>query len=159
MWELLAQSAAGAMRRCCQTISMRHTITHALCHLCIPVVVLTPVPSIQTCCGVGCSDPVERLKLVVAFAVGGFRQQVSCDKPFNPILVSQDCKTLSASSSCSSLACGSIDMGLMLAPPVTRSAADYSANYTSPASTTTKAVTHRRAAVGGMHLRDNTSCC
>ncbi|KAF8057106.1 osbI [Scenedesmus sp. PABB004] len=33
-----------------------------------------------------CSDPVERLKLVVAFAVGGMRQQVSCDKPFNPIL-------------------------------------------------------------------------
>jgi hypothetical protein len=33
------------------------------------------------------SDPVERLKLVVAFAVGGMRQQVSCDKPFNPILV------------------------------------------------------------------------
>ncbi|KAF6251857.1 hypothetical protein COO60DRAFT_1704577 [Scenedesmus sp. NREL 46B-D3] len=32
------------------------------------------------------SDPVERLKLVVAFAVGGMRQQVSCDKPFNPIL-------------------------------------------------------------------------
>jgi hypothetical protein len=29
------------------------------------------------------------LKLVVAFAVGGMRQQVSCDKPFNPILVSR----------------------------------------------------------------------
>lgn len=35
-----------------------------------------------------CSEPVERLKLVVAFVVGGMRQQVSCDKPFNPILVS-----------------------------------------------------------------------
>jgi len=42
-------------------------------------------------CFVGCdftgSDPAERLKLVMAFAVGGMRQQCSCDKPFNPILV------------------------------------------------------------------------
>eukprot|EP00878_Enallax_costatus_P030041 GHUV01032648.1.p2 GENE.GHUV01032648.1~~GHUV01032648.1.p2 ORF type:complete len:139 (-),score=29.52 GHUV01032648.1:73-489(-) len=46
-------------------------------------------PTSHTECNVVCSDPVERLKLVVAFAVGGFRHQVSCDKPFNPILVSQ----------------------------------------------------------------------
>eukprot|EP00775_Hariotina_reticulata_P001175 gene1175-1512_t len=32
------------------------------------------------------ADPAERLKLVMAFAVGGMRQQCSCDKPFNPIL-------------------------------------------------------------------------
>ncbi|KFM24462.1 Oxysterol-binding protein 9 [Auxenochlorella protothecoides] len=31
-------------------------------------------------------DPVDRLKLVVAFAISGLRQQISFGKPFNPIL-------------------------------------------------------------------------
>ncbi|PNH08715.1 Oxysterol-binding protein 9, partial [Tetrabaena socialis] len=33
-----------------------------------------------------CTDPVDRLRYVVAFAVSGFCRQVSFHKPFNPIL-------------------------------------------------------------------------
>jgi hypothetical protein len=66
-------------------------VTHVACALpglshmvCGPHDVQCHLPPLLSC-----SDPVERLKLVVAFAVGGMRQQVSCDKPFNPILVSR----------------------------------------------------------------------
>ncbi|GAB4824194.1 hypothetical protein N2152v2_011240 [Parachlorella kessleri] len=37
-------------------------------------------------CAADQTDPVERLKYLVAFVVGGLRQQVSFGKPFNPIL-------------------------------------------------------------------------
>eukprot|EP00195_Chlamydomonas_chlamydogama_P002345 CAMPEP_0202921140 /NCGR_PEP_ID=MMETSP1392-20130828/77235_1 /ASSEMBLY_ACC=CAM_ASM_000868 /TAXON_ID=225041 /ORGANISM="Chlamydomonas chlamydogama, Strain SAG 11-48b" /LENGTH=373 /DNA_ID=CAMNT_0049614687 /DNA_START=173 /DNA_END=1294 /DNA_ORIENTATION=- len=33
-----------------------------------------------------CADPVERMKYVVAFAIGGLSRQISFHKPFNPIL-------------------------------------------------------------------------
>ena len=33
-----------------------------------------------------CADPADRMKHVVAFAIGGLCRQVSFHKPFNPIL-------------------------------------------------------------------------
>jgi hypothetical protein len=64
-------SRAGGNSRVCQAVTAAPpALTHA---------------QLRCCCWR--SDPVERLKLVVAFAAGGMRRQVSCDKPFNPILV------------------------------------------------------------------------
>lgn len=37
-------------------------------------------------CAADATDPVERLKYMAAFVIGGLRQQVSFWKPFNPIL-------------------------------------------------------------------------